>query len=195
MTTEIGRRCGIALFIALTLASAFGLAAGPSFDPLTLIVSQCSLWTCGLAECLAALLGALATSEALRRGHAGRSMRRWPGEMLRSIYGVAWIAASGWWISASMDGRPDSRALLWLTVQPLLMLAADWASGAGRGRINSQAVSKKMPHGSHGLRMMGKGDVPRPANVQLSSASPGGIGSRKDDVVTVPIDAEEQLAA
>jgi hypothetical protein len=194
MTPDLTRRCGLALFAASALAMGIGFLATPNFDPTAPLRFRLGPWWPGALLTAAALMGGqFALRHVARRLHPG-----WVAAALRAALWAAWgLAASLWLLASWANELPDGRALLWLALSPLWVMAAGLcesgrADSNGRGRRDPP---QRLPHRRHRARLVDEVNVRTGADVLVPRAGEQRIRSREDDVVAMPVDAHEQLTA
>lgn len=199
MTPELHSRYGLALFIALSLASAAGLSLLPVFDPVAALRPLIGALGAGTV-----LIVVAAASVQLTLRQLGRRVHpRWGGEALRSTGWLAWGLATGVWLLGGLQApelalraTADGRALLWLALTPLWLAAAGlWGRGAGsasaRHAVSPEGAPQLGPHRG----VVDHLDMRRGLDVPRAGAGKQRARSRKDDVVAMAVDAEEQLVA
>lgn len=192
MTPDMSRRCGLALFLALSIAAAAGLIALPALDPVAAWQPWLGLWLPGAALSVAAAAGGRYTLHQLAR----RVHPTWGASPLRALLWLGWGVGSSAWLLGQLHATAgDGRLLLWLALTPLWLAAAGlWGGGAGRSPAR-RGATKGLPEQSLDGGVMNQVDVRRGADVARPSPGQQGVRSREDDIVAMAPDAEEQLAA
>ena len=187
MTPDMSRRCGLALFLALSIAAGAGLVALPTLDPGARGGMPWTGWVPGAALMLSATAGGYFTWHQLAR-HVHPA---WAARALRALAWLTWGIGMSAWLLAAGDGR----LLLWLALTPLWLAAAGlWERGTPPSHALRPATEFLPEQGANG-GVMDKIDVRGGPNVALTRPGQPGIRGREDDVVPMAVDAEEQLAA
>jgi hypothetical protein len=199
MTPELHSRYGLALFIALSLASAAGLSLLPAFDPVAALRPLAGAAGAGALLIAVAALGIQLTLRQLGR----RVHPRWGSGALRSAGWLAWGLATGAWLMGGLQApemalraTPDGRPLLWLALTPLWLAAAGlWGRGAGSASSLRSVSPEGTPQLGPHRGVMDHLDVRRGLDVPRAGAGQQRTRRREDDVVAMAVDAEEQLVA
>lgn len=134
MSPELRRRSALALFVALALATLFGLPSLPAVDPLM-------SWRLAMegGEWLALAVYLASASAALWLALHPVWPDRWPGWAV-TLGGLAVLLASGLWLtSLSTSAVGDARLLCWLISLPL------WSALAGLLQRSNRSTSADQP--------------------------------------------------
>jgi len=187
----MSRRCGLVLFLALSIAAAAGLLALPALDPVAAFRPGLGPWLPGAALAIAAAAGGRYASRQL----AHRIHPAGAAQPTRALLWLAWGIGSAIWLQGQLDtAMGDGRLLLWLALTPLWLAAAGLWGGNGRSPTGRRAA-EGLPQQALDRGVMNQVDVRGGADVARPGPGQQGIGRREDDVVAMPPDAEEQLAA
>lgn len=129
MTPDLHRRLGLALFLAMSLATAAGLSLLPAFDPVA-----------GLRPLLGAGAGVLLVAAAAA-GSQFTLRRLGVQPWLRPLAWATLGLATGVWLfgGSELSAAADGRALLWLVLTPLWLTAAGLG---GSGKAQAGVVSR-----------------------------------------------------
>ena len=199
MTPEITRRCASLLFLALALATGFGLMSLPAFDWLG-PVARLPGALGGLAFVLHAGLAWVCTRLVLRQ----LAWHVYPDWQIRGTRWLALVlvgAALGWWLqSAWRTGSADGRGLLWLEALVLwlwpagLLPAAPSTASASRSDRGSDAAEPAQ-YRWHDTGTMKEVEVGSGGHMALSRPRQDRAMSRKNDVVRLAENTEKALPA
>lgn len=194
MTAQLHRRSSFALFSAWCLATAIGLAWAPAFDPLAPWARGMAQWAAGLGLGVAAG----AAVHVCRQRLARHAPRFFGAPAATTAMWLLWGAGAAAWATGALQGPvADGRVWLWLVVMPLWLAAAGlWqppADASGRPLVG--ADPQRVPHGGPDIGVPEQGQMGRGWDVKVPRAGQAGAGRRKDDVVAMAPEAEEQPAA
>jgi hypothetical protein len=198
MTPELTRRCASFLFLALALATAFGLMSLPAFDwlePITRLSGELAWLTFSLHATLTWLCISLVTRQLARHVHPA-----WQSSAARGAALVLLGLALGWWLLTHYRlDNADGRGLLWLQTLVLLLWPAGLLSGTARparsnrgGDIDDAELSQYCWHDTGAMKEV---EVGRGGHMASPRARQHRALGRKHDVIRVAEDAEEALAA
>lgn len=192
MTQDVQHRSEFVLFFAMSLGLGAGLWVLPAFDlldPLTHWFAPAALLAGLLHGLMAWLGGELVLACVARRQSPARRLRalRWSVRSLLAT-GLAWWALSPWW----SGGQHDARALLWQQLLPLLLWPAGLLCWADlRSGTRGQPVQQRR----QGLGVVHQSHMGRGRQVVMPGIRQAGGAGRKNDLVTVAVEAGEQTPA
>jgi hypothetical protein len=198
MTPEVTRRCASFLFLALALATGFGLLSMPAFDwlsPITRLSGALGWLPLVLHAGLTWLCTTLVMRQLALHVHPAWYTRhtRW---LALAVVG----AALAWWLqSAYRLGSADGRALLWLQTLVLWLWPAGLLSAPlvpSRSRRNGDANGvEQAQYRWHDTGSMKEVEVGSAGHMALRRPRQQRSVGRKDDVVSAAEDTEEALPA
>lgn len=194
MTAQLHRRSSLALLAAWSIAMAIGLAWAPPFNPLGNWAGGAGQWVAGAVLGL----GAAASGHACRRRLARHAPHLFAPAPATAAMWLLWAAGAAAWAGGAVQGPvADGRVWLWLATMPLWLAAAGlWRPPAdASGQPLRPVDPQRLPHGGPDLGVAQQGQVGSGGNVPLPRAGQAGARRRKDDVVAMAPEAEEQAAA